>query len=122
MFYIHHLHAGVILFCTGMFINLQADHILRNLRKPGETGYKIPRGTCILFVFLLFVHIKLFLIEINRFRLLLQQQKKRKTYENVITFVWKLIEINLQCMSSISLYTIYKYIYIDTCIYKDSVS
>lgn len=71
---------------------------------------------------LLFVHIKLFLIEINRFRLLLQQQQKRKTYENVITFAWKLIEINLQCMSSISLYTIYKNIYIDTCIYKDSVS
>ncbi|XP_052701517.1 3-oxo-5-alpha-steroid 4-dehydrogenase 1-like isoform X1 [Crassostrea angulata] len=37
-------YLGIILFCTGMFINLQADHILRNLRKPGETGYKIPRG------------------------------------------------------------------------------
>lgn len=107
MFYIHHLHVGVILFCTGMFINLQADHILRNLRKPGETGYKIPRGTCISFVFLLFVHIKLFLIEINRFRLLLQK-KKEKHMKNVITFASKLIEINLQCMSSISLYTIYK--------------
>ena len=27
-----------------MTINIQADGILRNLRKPGETGYKIPRG------------------------------------------------------------------------------
>ncbi|RMC15864.1 hypothetical protein DUI87_08069 [Hirundo rustica rustica] len=28
----------------GMAINIHSDHILRNLRKPGETGYKIPRG------------------------------------------------------------------------------
>uniref|UniRef100_A0A8C4VK99 Steroid 5 alpha-reductase 1 n=1 Tax=Gopherus evgoodei TaxID=1825980 RepID=A0A8C4VK99_9SAUR len=28
----------------GMTINIYSDHILRNLRKPGETGYKIPRG------------------------------------------------------------------------------
>ncbi|KHJ76173.1 3-oxo-5-alpha-steroid 4-dehydrogenase [Oesophagostomum dentatum] len=27
-----------------MYINIQSDSILRNLRKPGETGYKIPRG------------------------------------------------------------------------------
>jgi hypothetical protein len=27
-----------------MVINIHSDHILRNLRKPGETGYKIPRG------------------------------------------------------------------------------
>ena len=26
------------------FINNQSDHILINLRKPGETGYKIPKG------------------------------------------------------------------------------
>lgn len=50
------------------------------------------------------------------------KKKKEKHMKNVITFAWKLIEINLQCMSSISLYTIYKNIYIDTCIYKDSVS
>ncbi|MCA9611606.1 MAG: DUF1295 domain-containing protein, partial [Myxococcales bacterium] len=25
-------------------INHHADHVLRNLRKPGETGYKIPHG------------------------------------------------------------------------------
>ncbi|XP_074801176.1 3-oxo-5-alpha-steroid 4-dehydrogenase 1 isoform X2 [Natator depressus] len=29
---------------SGMAINIYSDHILRNLRKPGETGYKIPRG------------------------------------------------------------------------------
>jgi hypothetical protein len=36
--------AGCILFFTGMFINWKADNILIHLRKPGETGYKIPRG------------------------------------------------------------------------------
>ena len=35
---------GSILFWGGLFINWQADGILRNLRKPGETGYKIPKG------------------------------------------------------------------------------
>ncbi|XP_031564859.1 3-oxo-5-alpha-steroid 4-dehydrogenase 1-like [Actinia tenebrosa] len=35
---------GVLLFFTGMMLNIQADNILTNLRKPGETGYKIPRG------------------------------------------------------------------------------
>ncbi|XP_033127754.1 3-oxo-5-alpha-steroid 4-dehydrogenase 1-like [Anneissia japonica] len=35
---------GVCLFFIGMFINLHSDYILRNLRKPGETGYKIPKG------------------------------------------------------------------------------
>uniref|UniRef100_A0A8D0GU98 3-oxo-5-alpha-steroid 4-dehydrogenase n=1 Tax=Sphenodon punctatus TaxID=8508 RepID=A0A8D0GU98_SPHPU len=29
---------------NGLVINIHSDHILRNLRKPGETGYKIPRG------------------------------------------------------------------------------
>lgn len=36
--------AGFLLFCTGLFINWRADHILINLRKPGEKGYHIPRG------------------------------------------------------------------------------
>ncbi|XP_021114255.1 3-oxo-5-alpha-steroid 4-dehydrogenase 1 isoform X2 [Heterocephalus glaber] len=36
--------AGFALWLTGMLINIQSDHILRNLRKPEETGYKIPRG------------------------------------------------------------------------------
>ena len=35
---------GVIIFLIGMAINIHSDHILRNLRKPGETGYRIPRG------------------------------------------------------------------------------
>ncbi|XP_025061585.1 3-oxo-5-alpha-steroid 4-dehydrogenase 1 [Alligator sinensis] len=28
----------------GMVINIHSDHILRSLREPGETGYKIPKG------------------------------------------------------------------------------
>jgi 3-oxo-5-alpha-steroid 4-dehydrogenase 1 len=35
---------GVVLFIAGFIINRRADHILRNLRKPGESGYKIPYG------------------------------------------------------------------------------
>ncbi|WP_052597412.1 DUF1295 domain-containing protein [Aureispira sp. CCB-QB1] len=35
---------GIMLFLIGMFINIQSDNILLNLRKPGETGYKIPQG------------------------------------------------------------------------------
>lgn len=35
---------GAILFFTGMAINIHSDHTLCNLRKPGETGYKIPLG------------------------------------------------------------------------------
>jgi len=35
---------GSVLWLLGFIANLHSDHILRNLRKPGETGYKIPRG------------------------------------------------------------------------------
>lgn len=35
---------GITVFLLGMFINVQSDNILLNLRKPGETGYKIPYG------------------------------------------------------------------------------
>lgn len=35
---------GAALFAAGYFINQQSDHILFHLRKPGETGYKIPKG------------------------------------------------------------------------------
>nr|XP_002120345.1 3-oxo-5-alpha-steroid 4-dehydrogenase 1-like [Ciona intestinalis] len=35
---------GLILFFLGMYINLECDSILRNLRKEGEKGYKIPTG------------------------------------------------------------------------------
>ena len=37
---------GLSLFITGFIINIQSDNILINLRKPGETGYKIPKGGC----------------------------------------------------------------------------
>ncbi len=35
---------GVSVFAIGMFINWKSDMVLINLRKPGETGYKIPKG------------------------------------------------------------------------------
>jgi hypothetical protein len=34
--------AGLAIFLTGAAINLGADQVLLGLRKPGETGYKIP--------------------------------------------------------------------------------
>ncbi|KAG5264797.1 hypothetical protein AALO_G00258120 [Alosa alosa] len=42
--------SGAILWFAGWLINVHSDHILRNLRKPGETGYKIPRGGLFEFV------------------------------------------------------------------------
>ncbi len=38
------LWAGSSLFFVGWMINVKADTMLIELRKPGETGYKIPRG------------------------------------------------------------------------------
>jgi protein-S-isoprenylcysteine O-methyltransferase Ste14 len=35
---------GLIIFLSGFIINLHSDHIIRNLRKTGETEYKIPYG------------------------------------------------------------------------------
>lgn len=35
---------GILLFFIGLYINWRSDNILIGLRKPGETGYKIPRG------------------------------------------------------------------------------
>ena len=35
---------GVALFAFGYWLNHDSDARLRNLRKPGETGYKIPKG------------------------------------------------------------------------------
>ena len=35
---------GLILFISGFTINRWADRVLQNLRKPGETNYKIPYG------------------------------------------------------------------------------
>ena len=39
-----HFIIGIVLFVTGMAINWKSDSLLINLRKPGETGYKIPKG------------------------------------------------------------------------------
>jgi protein-S-isoprenylcysteine O-methyltransferase Ste14 len=36
--------AGLLLFGAGFALAKQSDAILRNLRQPGETGYKIPHG------------------------------------------------------------------------------
>jgi protein-S-isoprenylcysteine O-methyltransferase Ste14 len=38
------LWSGLILFAAGMTLNLHSDAVLRRLRGPGETGYRIPRG------------------------------------------------------------------------------
>jgi hypothetical protein len=38
------LWLGVGLFALGYRINRRADEVLARLRRPGETGYKIPRG------------------------------------------------------------------------------
>ena len=34
--------AGIVVFITGMMINMRSDNILIHLRKPGDTGYIIP--------------------------------------------------------------------------------
>jgi len=35
---------GILVWGAGLYANTEADGILRSLRKPGETGYKIPHG------------------------------------------------------------------------------
>lgn len=35
---------GMVLFAGGAAVNLHADAVLRGLRAPGESGYRIPRG------------------------------------------------------------------------------
>lgn len=35
---------GTLIFFAGMGINLQSDHIIRHLRRPGDTRHYIPRG------------------------------------------------------------------------------
>ncbi|XP_037546068.1 3-oxo-5-alpha-steroid 4-dehydrogenase 2a [Nematolebias whitei] len=42
--------AGSLLFLVGLTINIHSDNILRNLRKPGELVYRIPRGGMFEFV------------------------------------------------------------------------
>jgi len=41
---------GLLLFVTGFAMAKKSDAILRNLRKPGESGYKIPYGGMYRFV------------------------------------------------------------------------
>lgn len=41
---------GLALFAVGYGINKHSDFVLKHLRKPGETGYKIPRGGAYRFV------------------------------------------------------------------------
>src|SRR5262252_7380235 len=36
--------AGVALFAAGFTLNVHSDQVLRSLRAPGETGYRIPFG------------------------------------------------------------------------------
>jgi 3-oxo-5-alpha-steroid 4-dehydrogenase 1 len=36
--------AGVMLFLAGFLTNVHSDHVLRTLRAPGESGYKVPFG------------------------------------------------------------------------------
>ncbi|KAK6300260.1 hypothetical protein J4Q44_G00283580 [Coregonus suidteri] len=38
------LGTGLLMFFLGMAINIHSDHILLNLRTPGEVVYKIPKG------------------------------------------------------------------------------
>lgn len=35
---------GTVLFFLGFVINLHSDHIIRNLRKPGDTAHYLPKG------------------------------------------------------------------------------
>uniref|UniRef100_A0A8C9ZAC4 3-oxo-5-alpha-steroid 4-dehydrogenase n=1 Tax=Sander lucioperca TaxID=283035 RepID=A0A8C9ZAC4_SANLU len=44
------LAAGFLLFVCGLIINIHSDHILRSLRRPGETVYRIPYGGMFEFV------------------------------------------------------------------------
>lgn len=41
---------GTVVFLTGMGINLWSDHIIRHLRKPGDTRHYIPQGGMYRFV------------------------------------------------------------------------
>ena len=35
---------GTAIFLAGMFVNIQSDNIIRNLRKPGDTAHYLPQG------------------------------------------------------------------------------
>ena len=35
---------GVLMFASGMVVNIHSDSVIRGLRKPGDTGHYLPRG------------------------------------------------------------------------------
>ena len=39
-----HFVVGTVIFLTGFLLHVHSDHMIRSLRKPGETGYRIPMG------------------------------------------------------------------------------
>lgn len=39
-----YIYVGGAMFLAGMAVNLHSDHIIRHLRKPGDTRHYIPRG------------------------------------------------------------------------------
>ena len=39
-----YIYIGGALFVAGMAVNLHSDHIIRHLRRPGDTRHYIPRG------------------------------------------------------------------------------
>ncbi|MFX0042919.1 MAG: DUF1295 domain-containing protein [Candidatus Hodarchaeota archaeon] len=41
---------GIIIFFAGFFMHMHSDHLIRNLRKPGETDFKIPHGGMFRFI------------------------------------------------------------------------
>lgn len=41
---------GTVIFFAGMAVNMHSDHVVRNLRKPGDTRHYIPRGGMYRFV------------------------------------------------------------------------
>lgn len=43
--YLLHPHAvlGIVIFFLGMVINMHSDHVIRHLRKPGDTRHYLPR-------------------------------------------------------------------------------
>ncbi|MDX1460478.1 MAG: 3-oxo-5-alpha-steroid 4-dehydrogenase [Xanthomonadales bacterium] len=36
--------AGALIFAAGFAIHVHSDAVIRTLRRPGETGYRVPRG------------------------------------------------------------------------------
>ena len=39
-----HFVLGTLVFVAGFLLHVHSDRIIRNLRQPGEVGYRIPQG------------------------------------------------------------------------------